>query len=150
PETKPAEPTTPEPIEINYAEKYARRARVYLNQRNYDLAIQELREGLKIDPSGIEFHSMLGQAYLMKRTYGSDGMARAHLKRVLELNPNHSVALKYIQILEKRVAEKRKADIQASQSSQPKPTQPKTPTQPKPTRPKSIPEKPWFKRILGR
>mgnify|MGYP001799621596 CR=1 FL=1 len=130
PEAKPEEPDVSEPPIINYAEKYGIRARTYLNQRNYDLAIQELREALKITPNGIELHSMLGQAYLMKRSYG---MARAHLKRVLQLNPKHSVALKYSQVLENHVAEKRKADSQAAQPE----------TSP-------APEQPWFKRILGR
>ena len=129
-ETKPKEPEPPEPPVINYAEKYAIRARTYLGQRNYDLAIQELREGLKITPNEIELHSMLGQAYLMKKSYG---MARVYIKRVLEINPNHSVALKYNQVLEKRIDEKRKADLQASQPE-----------------PKTTPDQPWFKRILGR
>lgn len=129
-ETQPEEPKTPEAPVINYAEKYGIRARTYLSKGNYDLAIQELREALKIIPNGIELHSMLGQAYLMKKSYG---MARAHLKRVLELNPNHSVALKYSQILEKRVAEKQKATSQPAQPS-PKPKQ----------------QQSWFKKILGR
>lgn len=127
-EPEPAAP--PEPPVINYAEKYGIRARTYLSQRNYDLAIQELREALKITPNSVELHSMLGQAYLMKKSYG---MARAHLKRVLELNPNHMIALKYSRILEKHVAEKRKAETQVSQAES-----------------KATPEQPWFKRILGR
>ena len=128
---KPEDATPPEPPVINYAEKYGIRARTYLNQGNYDLAIQELREALKIAPNGVELHSMLGQAYLMKKSYG---MARAHLKRVLELNPRHSVALKYNQVLEKRVAEKRKAASQAAQMAA------------KPT----AEQQSWLKRLLGR
>ncbi|MEL7509212.1 MAG: DnaJ domain-containing protein [Cyanobacteria bacterium J06633_23] len=145
---KPEAPPSTEPPVINYAEKYGMRARTYLSQRNYDLAIQELREGLKITPNEIELHSMLGQAYLMKRSYG---MARVHLKRVLELNSNHSVALKYSQVLEKRVAEKRKAETQALLPDT-KPTNAKANDakagKSKPA--KSTPEKPWFKRILGK
>jgi uncharacterized protein HemY len=90
---------------------------------------------------------MLGQAYLMKKSYG---MAKAHLKRVLELNPNHSVAQKYSQVLAKRIAEKQKA---ASQVAQPvakakkgkvasQTTQPTTKPKPK--------QQSWFKKILGR
>lgn len=128
---QPEEASTPDPPVINYAEKYGIRARTYLNQGNYDLAIQELREALKITPNGIELHSMLGQAYLMKKAYG---MANVHLKRVLELNPSHTVALKYSRVLEKRIAEKRKAESPL--------TQPLTKSSPR--------EKPWFKRILGK
>ena len=127
---EPQAPKPQEPPVINYAEKYGLRARTYLSQGNYDLAIQELREALKISPNAIELHSMLGQAYLMQKKYG---LARVYLKRVLELNPNHSVALKYSQVLEKRIVEKRKA------ASQPPPPPPK---------PKE--QSSWFKKFLGR
>ncbi|MGD1953163.1 MAG: tetratricopeptide repeat protein [Leptolyngbyaceae cyanobacterium] len=134
PVDKDAEPDKPKPQEppvINYAEKYGLRARTYLNQGNYNLAIQELREALKISPNAIELHSMLGQAYLMQKKYG---LARVYLKRVLELNPNHSVALKYSQVLEKRMVEKRKAA-----------NPPAPPPAPKPKEQSS-----WFKKFLGR
>lgn len=139
-ETKPSvesneqvdEQTPSEPPVINYAEKYGIRARTYLRQGNYDLAIQELREALKIVPNGVELHSMLGQAYLMKKSYG---MARVHIKRVLELNPNHSVALKYSQVLDKRMAEKRKVDSNKV---------------PQPESNASSSGQGWFKRLLGR
>lgn len=125
------DPKPAEPPAINYAEKYSIRARHYLSQGNYDLAIQELREALKIVPNGIELHSMLGQAYLKQERYG---LARVYLKRVLELNPNHSVALKYSQILEKRIAKNRKVTSQPAQSD-----------------PNSKSKKQsWFKKILGR
>lgn len=144
----PKEAPVSEPPVINYAEKYGIRARTYLNQRNYDLAIQELREALKITPNGIELHSMLGQAYLMKKSYG---MARVHLKRVLELNPSHSVALKYSQVLEKRVAEKRKAETQVlSPEAKPTKTKANNPKAGKSKPAKSTSEQPWFKRILGK
>ncbi|MEA5464015.1 J domain-containing protein [Leptothoe sp. PORK10 BA2] len=129
--TTPPEAANPEPPVINYAEKYGIRARTYLNQGNYDLAIKELREALKIAPNGIELHSMLGQAYLMKKSYG---VARVHLKRVLELNPNHSVALKYSQVLETRIAEKRKAATPVAPPAEPKPSS----------------ERSWLQRLLRR
>ena len=87
----------PEPPVINYAERYGIRARTYLSQRSYDQAIQELREGIKIEPNNVEFHSMLGQAYLMQKKYG---MSRVHLKRALALNPVHAIAKKYLDRLE--------------------------------------------------
>lgn len=129
-DNQPEQSVPPAPQPVNYAEKYGRRARTYLGQRNYNLAIQELREALKIVPNDIELHSMLGQAYLMKKSYG---MARVHLKRVLELNPKHSVALKYSRILEKRVAEKRKADSQVI-----------------PSEPRAASGQKWLKKLLGR
>ena len=125
---KPTEPSVmAEPPTINYAEKYGIRAKTYLKQGNYDMAIQELREALKIAPRGVELHSMLGQAYLKKKSFG---MARAHFKRVLELNPKHPVALKYIPLLEKRAAEKRQVLSREV--------------------PSTASERPWFQRLLGR
>ncbi len=146
-EAKSEDPKATEPPVINYAEKYGIRARTYLSQGNYDLAIQELREALKIMPNGIELHSMLGQAYLMQKKYG---LARVYLKRVLELNPKHSVALKYSQVLEKRVAEKQKAASQAAQPTT-KPKKGKITNQTARSAPKSKPkQQSWFKKILGR
>ncbi|MBX2864764.1 MAG: tetratricopeptide repeat protein [Leptolyngbyaceae cyanobacterium MAG.088] len=146
--SKPEESKPTEPPVINYAEKYGIRARTYLSKGNYEQAIQELREALKIMPNGIEIHSMLGQAYLMKKSYG---YARAHLKRVLELNPNHSIALKYNQVLEKRMAEHQKS---ASQAAQPTPKAKQRKTTEQTTQPASkssnAKQAPWFKKILGR
>ncbi|MEM6253884.1 MAG: tetratricopeptide repeat protein [Cyanobacteria bacterium P01_D01_bin.156] len=133
---RPEEQTPAEPPVINYAEKYGIRARTYLKQGNYDLAIQELREALKIIPNGIELHSMLGQAYLMKKSYG---MARVHLKRVLELNPEHAIALKYSQVLEKRMAEKRKTERKTDSGKVVTPQPKATPA-----------NQGWIKRLLGR
>ncbi|MEM9904470.1 MAG: tetratricopeptide repeat protein [Cyanobacteria bacterium P01_D01_bin.44] len=88
----------PDPPEINYAEKYGIRARAYLNQQNYEMAIQELREALKLEPNNAEYHSMLGQAYFVRKQYG---MAKAHLKRASQLNPNHPIIRKYLEKIEK-------------------------------------------------
>ncbi len=146
-DTKSEEPKAPAPPVINYAEKYGIRARTYLNQGNYELAIQELREALKIIPNGIELHSMLGQAYLMQKSYG---MARVHLKRVLELNPNHPVAIKYSQVLEKRMAEKQKSQSQAAAQSASKAKKGKVTSQAVQPTSKSKPkQQSWLRKILG-
>ncbi|MEO1589858.1 MAG: DnaJ domain-containing protein [Cyanobacteria bacterium J06632_22] len=100
-----------EPPTINYAERYGIRARAYLSKRSYDLAIQELREGIKIEPNSVEFHSMLGQAYLMQQKYG---MARVHLKRALAINPGHAIATKYLARLEELAKRSTKPKTAAS------------------------------------
>ncbi|MEO0756146.1 MAG: tetratricopeptide repeat protein [Cyanobacteria bacterium J06648_16] len=118
----------PEPPAINYAEKYGIRARTYLSQKSYDQAIQELREAIKIEPNNVEFHSMLGQAYLMQRKFG---MSRVHLKRALVLNPGHAIATKYLDRLN-TLAKKAKASS--------------TPVPPAP----SAADKNWLGRIFHR
>lgn len=95
--TQQPERREPEPPPINYAEKYRIRALTYLQQQNYDLALLELRDALKIEPNNVEFHSLIAQVYFMQQKYG---MAKAHLKRTLQLHPNHPVAQKYFQRLE--------------------------------------------------
>jgi tetratricopeptide (TPR) repeat protein len=94
---QPPERQEPDPPPTNYAEKYRIRAMSYLQQQNYDMALQELRDALKIEPNNVEFHSLIAQVYFMQQKYG---MAKAHLKRTLQLNPNHPVAQKYLQRLE--------------------------------------------------
>ena len=78
--------------EIDYARKHTTRAKTYLAQQNYEMAVQELREALKIAPQSAEIHSMLGQAYYKQKL---SGMAKAHFKQALKLKPTHKVALKY-------------------------------------------------------
>jgi tetratricopeptide (TPR) repeat protein len=92
--SKPAEIPT-----INYAERYGIRAKTYLKQQNYELALNELREALKIEPNNTDYHSMIGQTYFVLQKYG---MARVHLKKVLASNPNHKIAQKYIALVDQK------------------------------------------------
>lgn len=83
-------------LAVDYVAKHTERAKVYLKQRSYDSAVQELREALKISPQSAELHSMIGQAYYKQSL---TGMAKAHFKRAYGLNPNHQVVKKYIKLL---------------------------------------------------
>ena len=89
------EPAEEEP-EIDYARKHVIRAKTYLSQPNYEAAVQELREALKIAPRSAEIHSMIGQAYYKQKL---SGMAKAHFKQALKLKPSHKVAQKYGELL---------------------------------------------------
>ena len=81
---------------VNYAERHAIRAREYLQKGNHALAIQEMRDALKIQPSNSDYHSLLGQAYWLQRL---PGMAKVHFRQALKLDSKHPVALKYAQQL---------------------------------------------------
>lgn len=81
---------------VDYAHKHTARAKTYLSQQNYEMAVQELREALKIAPQSPEIHSMIGQAYYKQALLG---MAKAHFKQALKLKPTHKVALKYGKML---------------------------------------------------
>jgi curved DNA-binding protein CbpA len=82
--------------EIDYAQKHTARAKKYLAQQNYEQAVQELREALKILPQSAEIHSMIGQAYYRQKL---SGMAKTHFRQALKLNPVHKVAQKYGKLL---------------------------------------------------
>ncbi|MEO0539747.1 MAG: DnaJ domain-containing protein [Cyanobacteria bacterium P01_A01_bin.105] len=144
----------PAPPEINYAERYAIRARTYLTQRNYDQAIQELREGVKIEPNRVEFHSMLGQAYLMQKKYG---MSRVHLKRALVIKPGHAIAQKYLdrlEVLANRTAKSGTAKSGAAKSGIPRSGAAKSGTSPSvSSNAEPIPQgsdRSWLGRIFNR
>ncbi|MGB3297543.1 MAG: tetratricopeptide repeat protein [Phormidesmis sp.] len=87
---------TAEKPAINYAQKHTTRAKTYLAQQNYEAAVQELREALKISPQNPELHSMIGQVYYKQKL---SGMAKTHFRQALKLKPDHKMALKYSTLL---------------------------------------------------
>ena len=86
------ETTPPEPAPVNYAQKHIDRARTYIANKKYPQAIQELRDAVRIEASNPDYHTMLGQAYLLNKM---EGMAKGHIRQALKLNPRSAVALKY-------------------------------------------------------
>ena len=82
--------------EIDYVRKHTARAKTYLVKQNYEMAVQELREALKIAPQDPELHSMIGQSYYKQKL---SGMAKSHFRQALKLKPTHKVALKYSKLL---------------------------------------------------
>lgn len=78
--------------EISYSDRHYQRAREYLQARNAPAAIQELKDALKLEPKNSNFHSLMGQAYLLHQL---PGMAKVHFKQALKLDPNNGVAQKY-------------------------------------------------------
>lgn len=113
-------------LEINYAQKHTSRAKTYLTQQNYEMAVQELREALKISPQSPEIHSMIGQAYYRQNL---SGMAKSHFRQALKLKPNHKVALKYSKLLGMTEEESLRPTPQASEE---------------------VPKKQWLGRLLKR
>lgn len=87
---------SPETLEIDYVKKHTTRAKTYLVKQNYEMAVQELREALKLAPQDPELHSMIGQTYFKQKL---SGMAKSHFRQALKLRPTHKVALKYSQLL---------------------------------------------------
>lgn len=80
----------------SFVHQHTNRAKIYLSQKKYEKAVQELRDALKLSPQSPEIHSMIGQTYYKQNL---TGMAKAHFRQALKLNPNHKVALKYSKLL---------------------------------------------------
>jgi curved DNA-binding protein CbpA len=82
---------------VNNANAIAARLRkceIYLSQKNWKIALKELREILQIDPNNSRCLAMLGVLY---KNIDQPQMARISLQRSLQLNPQEPLALKYIQ-----------------------------------------------------
>jgi curved DNA-binding protein CbpA len=77
---------------VSYSDRHYQRAREYLRAKNAPAAIQELKDALKLEPKNSNFHSLMGQAYLLNQL---PGMAKVHFKQALKLDPNNGVAQKY-------------------------------------------------------
>jgi curved DNA-binding protein CbpA len=86
-------PAPPEsPSRTNYALRHYRRAEEYVNKENWAMAIQELRDAIKIESNKSEYHALIAKAYLMQNL---QGMAKVHFRQALKLNPKDPLALEY-------------------------------------------------------
>jgi curved DNA-binding protein CbpA len=94
-----ASPSSPLPNSgMSRVAEYIRRAEGYMAKNNFAAAVLELREALKLDPNSSRSHSLLGASYL-KQSQAT--MAKVHINKALQLNPNDELALKGKQFLEK-------------------------------------------------
>jgi curved DNA-binding protein CbpA len=103
PETSPSELTTSaarttvvKPIPLDYAQRHYGRAVQYANQKQWNLAVQELRDAIKIDPNNSEYYALLGVVHFQQKF---PGMAKVYIRQALKLNPRQQLALKYAAIL---------------------------------------------------
>lgn len=88
----PVEPEVVEKPVANYAQRHYERARAYSAKASWSLAVQELRDAIKLEPANSDYHALLGKVYLMQELVG---MAKVHFRQALKLNPQNSLALEY-------------------------------------------------------
>ncbi len=87
-EAEPAAP--PEKAAPSKIDNYCRRAENFIAGGDFDGAVNELKEGLKIQPKNSRAHGLLGQAYLKKN---QATLAKVHINQALNLNPEEESAL---------------------------------------------------------
>ena len=87
--------------ERDRAQRHLQRAKDQIKMRNYNLAVQELRDAIQVDPHNSEFHALLAQVQLEK---GLTGMANISLRQALKLNPEDAIALECLKKMEHQKA----------------------------------------------
>ncbi|RZM79246.1 J domain-containing protein [Leptolyngbya iicbica] len=95
-----AQPTAAQPQEktqVDYGQRHVARAKTYIASKAYAEAVQELRDAVRIDPTNSNYHTMLGQAYLLQKM---NGMAKVHIRQALKLDAQNRIAQKYAKQLD--------------------------------------------------
>ncbi len=80
----------------SYDRRHYRRANQHMKREEWDVAVQELREAIKIKANEPDYHALLGVAYYHQKL---NGMAKVYLGQALKLKPDHTLALKYAERL---------------------------------------------------
>ncbi|MEB3290970.1 MAG: DnaJ domain-containing protein [Leptolyngbya sp.] len=124
----PEQTTPPEEAPVAYADRHYQRARQYLQGKNAPAAIQELKDALKLEPQNSNFHSLMGQAYLLNKL---PGMAKVHFKQALRIDPDNGVAQKYARLLKLDPQASAASASSAKSASSASPPPPSTPPQPR-------------------
>lgn len=91
---KAAEQTTEEveeDVTHTYIRGYCDRAETLMGKGNFEGAIKELRDALKLDPKNGRTHSLMGANYLK---LNQKTMAKVHFGKALESDPNNELAQK--------------------------------------------------------
>lgn len=85
--TTPSRP--PRKPSVSIIDSYLNRAKQFELRKDYPKAILEMREAVKAHPKSAPCHAQLANVYLLA---GQATMARIHLKRALEIDPNNTLA----------------------------------------------------------
>ncbi len=117
PTSQPSHSAPPPPPKVEKkspVEGYYGRARELVEKGNFPKAILELRDALKLEPTNMDCHTLLGEIYLRQ---GQKTMAKVHINKALEGNPQHEKAVelkKKLEALAKK-SEAAKADQKGSE-----------------------------------
>lgn len=82
-------PRPPRKKPLSIIDAYLNRAKQFELQKDYPKAILEMREAVKTHPQSAPCHAQLANVYLLA---GQTSMARIHLKRALEFDPDNPLA----------------------------------------------------------
>jgi curved DNA-binding protein CbpA len=93
PTTPPGPPATSTSSSTpSYAERHYQRAQEYLKKRHWSMAVQELRDAIRLEADRSDCHTLLAIAYYMQNL---PGMAKVHCRQALKLDPQNQLARRY-------------------------------------------------------
>jgi curved DNA-binding protein CbpA len=93
-----SKPLVEEPTIESKVASYLRRAKEYITKGNFNDAVVELKDALRIDPNNSTCHALMGQAYLRQNQVT---MAKVHIKKAYEANPQDPAVIESKEELEK-------------------------------------------------
>ena len=95
-QTEPTKPASTPPSDTSDPKQNLERGLVFLNNGQYNQAAAAFKRVIKVDPSLVEAHYGLAQAYL---EIGAFDDAKVATEEALKRNPNHQKAREFLQII---------------------------------------------------
>jgi curved DNA-binding protein CbpA len=102
-----ASPPAAEPTVDSRINAFIDRAQQYISKGEFDQAIQELKDALRINPNHGVTHAVMGRAYLHKKQLT---MAKVHIDKAVQAEPHNEMVMESKKVLDKlsRVANQSK------------------------------------------
>jgi curved DNA-binding protein CbpA len=87
-----------EPTTDSRVNAFINRAQQYISKAEFDQAIQELKDALRIDPNHGIVHAVMGRAYLHKKQLT---MAKVHIDKAFKAQPHNEIVMESKKALDK-------------------------------------------------
>ncbi len=104
-----------EPTPESRIAAFVGRAQQYIAKGEYDQAITELRDALRIDPNHAQAHAVTGLAYLHKRQLT---MAKVHIGKACSAEPHNPIVVESKKALDKLTKTEQKSKTSSPNSNQ--------------------------------
>ena len=114
PQPQPTQAQPEEQTPESRATSYIRRAKEYMAKGNYNDAITELKDAIRIDPNSSSGHALMGKAYLKQNQLT---MAKVHINKAYKANPKDPVVIENKELLEKLTKKQKRKSAKTSNNS---------------------------------
>ncbi|GAB4552602.1 MAG: tetratricopeptide repeat protein [Pleurocapsa sp.] len=98
PEAKAQKVEPAEATPQSRAESYIRRAKQYIDKKDFAQAVIELKDALRLDPNSSIGHALMGKAYLQQNQLT---MAKVHINKAYRANPKEPLVIECKKELDK-------------------------------------------------